>query len=170
VHRVTKQHNGYIEVESEVGKGSTFTVYLPKSTEKIISEPTPQPTHEQKCGGTILVIDDEEMLIMLLSDFLSNSGYKVLTANNGLEGLEVFKKNKDQIDLIVSDIGMPKMGGMETFIKIKEIKPDVKLIFSSGFLEIDKKEELKKHRALGFIQKPYQGDEFLEIISNLINE
>lgn len=170
VHRVTKQHNGYIEVESEVGKGSTFTVYLPKSTEKIISEPTPQPTHEQKCGGTILVIDDEEMLIMLLSDFLSNSGYKVLTANNGLEGLEVFKKNKDQIDLIVSDIGMPKMGGMETFIKIKEIKPDVKLIFSSGFLEIDKKEELKKHGALGFIQKPYQGDEIREMISNLINK
>ncbi len=170
VHRVIKQHHGYISVESEVGKGSVFTIYLPKSTQNIISEPAPQPIHKQHVDCTILVIDDEEMLITLLTDLLLQSGYKVLTANNGIEGIEVFKKNQGEIDLIISDIGMPKMGGEETFIKIKEIKQDIKFIFASGFLEIDKKEELKKRGASGFIQKPYQAHEILEMISNLISK
>jgi PAS domain S-box-containing protein len=170
VHRIIKQHGGYIDVESEIGKGSTFTIYLPVSDEGVIeTAPVIEQTKMLK-NKTILIIDDEVMLLSLLSEILTDSGYKTYTAENGIEALEIYKKHKDEINLVVSDIDMPKMGGEETFKKIKAINPEVNFIFASGFLEIEKKNEFEKQGVKGFIQKPFKADDILEIFAKLFSK
>ncbi len=170
VHRIIKQHGGYIDVESEIGKGSTFTIFLPVSDENVI-EPAPVTERPKMLKDkTILIIDDEVMLLSLLSEILTDSGYKTYTAENGIEALEIYKKHKDEINLVVSDIDMPKMGGEETFKKLKALNPEVNLIFASGFLEIEKKNEFEKQGAKGFIQKPFKVNEILEIFKNMFDD
>lgn len=170
VHRIIKQHGGYVDVESEIGKGSTFTIYLPASDESVIeTAPVIEQTKMEK-NKTILIIDDEVMLLSLLSEILTDSGYKTYTAENGIEALEIYKKHKDEINLVVSDIDMPKMGGEETFKKIKAINPEVNFIFASGFLEIEKKNEFEKQGVKGFVQKPFKADDILEIFAKLLSK
>jgi two-component system, cell cycle sensor histidine kinase and response regulator CckA len=168
VHRIIKQHNGYIDVESEAGKGSTFTIYLPLSEMTTINAVTFSKQDVKFKKQTILIIDDEEMLLDLLSEILIQSGYRTYKAANGIEALGLYQNYQDEIDLVISDIGMPKMGGQETFEKLKLLNANVKLIFASGFLEIEKKNELEKQGAIGFIQKPFQAQEILEMVYKIL--
>ncbi|MDP2208537.1 MAG: response regulator, partial [Bacteroidota bacterium] len=168
VYRIIKQHNGYIDVTSQVGRGTTFSIYLP-IIEELPAEEPPRPQSKKDEGHrTILVIDDEDMLRSLLTEMLTDSGYKVLVASNGLEAIEIYQKQKNEIDLVISDIGMPKMGGEETFKQLKIINPNVKLIFISGFLEIEKKIELENLGICGFVQKPFQAHQLLNLIQQIL--
>lgn len=168
VYRIIKQHNGYIDVSSQIGKGTTFSVYLP-IIEELPAEEPPRPQSKKDEGHrTILVIDDEDMLRSLLTEMLTDSGYKVHVAANGLEAIEIYQKQKNEIDLVISDIGMPKMGGEETFKQLKLMKRDVKLIFISGFLEIEKKIELENLGICGFVQKPFQAHQLLNLIQQIL--
>lgn len=168
VYRIIKQHNGYIDVTSQVGRGTTFSIYLP-IIEELPAEEPPHPLFKKDVGhNTILVIDDEDMLRSLLTEMLTDSGFKVIVASNGLEAIEIYQKQKNEIDLVISDIGMPKMGGEETFKQLKIINPNVKLIFISGFLEIEKKIELENLGICGFVQKPFQAHQLLNLIQQLL--
>ncbi len=168
-YKIIKQHFGFIEIDSEPGKGTVFNIYLPKDTQELY-------TNESiiKYGGinqsdkTILVIDDEDMLRTLLSEILSMKGYKVLEACNGVEGIKTYKEFMDEIDLVISDIGMPKMGGEETFDHLIKINPEIKLIFSSGFFELDKKLDFEKKGVKGFIQKPYHPEDILILLDKIL--
>ncbi len=168
VYRIIKQHNGYIDVTSQVGHGTTFSIYLPIIEELPTEEPPRQLSQKDEGHRTILVIDDEDMLRSLLTEMLTDSGYKVLVASNGLEAIEIYQKQKNEIDLVISDIGMPKMGGEETFKQLKIINPNVKLIFISGFLEIEKKIELENLGICGFVQKPFQAHLLLNLIQQIL--
>lgn len=168
VYRIVKQHNGYIDVSSQVGKGTTFSIYLPIIEELPAEEPPRPQSKKNDRHRTILVIDDEDMLRLLLTEMLTDSGYKVLVASNGLEAIEIYKNQKNGIDLVISDIGMPKMGGEETFKQLKLLNKDVKLIFVSGFLEIEKKIELENLGICGFVQKPFQAHQLLNLIQQIL--
>ncbi|MDI6802542.1 MAG: PAS domain S-box protein [Bacteroidota bacterium] len=168
VYRIIKQHNGYIDVTSQVGHGTTFSIYLPIIVEPPAEAPSRPPSKKDDGHRTILVIDDEDMLRSLLTEMLTDSGYKVLVASNGLEAIEIYQKQKNEIDLVISDIGMPKMGGEETFKQLKLMRGDVKLIFISGFLEIEKKIELENLGICGFIQKPFQAYQLLNFIHQIL--
>ena len=122
-------------------------------------------------GGkeTILLVEDEEALIEMVRLMLESKGYKVLTAINGSEAIEMYRLRKNKIDIVLTDMGLPEMTGMDVYKKIKKIKVNVKVIFASGYFEPEIKSELIKEGAKGFIQKPYSQDEVLRKLRELLD-
>jgi two-component system cell cycle sensor histidine kinase/response regulator CckA len=117
---------------------------------------------------TILVAEDEELLRDLLKEFLEEEGYNVLTARDGFEAVEIYKRSKDTIALVLSDMGLPGIGGWEVFRQIRQITPDVKVILSSGFLDSSVREEMIRAGAKDFIQKPYVADLIIAKIRDIL--
>ncbi len=157
VYGIVKNHKGLITVASDVGKGATFTLYFPTGSEKV--EETQWPVLKKRKGKKnelILLIDDEPVVREMWGDFLNTLGYRVITARDGKEGIGVFEQNRDQIDLVILDLIMPRLGGKETLIRIKEINPDIKVIITSGYTEYEKMREMLGKKTVGFIPKPSQ--------------
>ncbi|MBI1811855.1 MAG: response regulator [Nitrospirae bacterium] len=165
---VVKNHNGFIEVDSAPGKGSAFTIYLPAIGEKAEREiEIAKPLHKGK--GGILVIDDEEIIRNVARDILHELGYDVLLASGGKEGIKIYADKKDIIALVILDMIMPEMGGKETFKKLKEINPDVKILISSGYGQDSLPEQAMDNGEAGFIQKPYNINEIAKVINKVIS-
>jgi len=156
VYGIMRSHKGFITVYSEVGKGTTFKLYFP-AVKKATDESTrTDEIVDHLITATILLIDDEPMVREVWSDFLTRKGHRVLTAENGLEGIEVFKGHRDEIDLVILDMIMPKLGGKETLISLKEIDPSVKVLVTSGYSENGQAGEIVRLGIDAFIQKPTQ--------------
>jgi DNA-binding NtrC family response regulator len=119
---------------------------------------------------TVLIVEDEENLRDLLRMMLEDSGIKVLEAVDGMEAVEVFTAHKDEIGVVLTDLGLPRLGGWEAFLKMREINPEVKGILASGFFNPDVKIEIIKSGAEYFIQKPYNSTQIVEMVRNLLNE
>ena len=153
VYGIIKNHGGYIEVQSQKGQGSQFSIFLPASAKQVptIAESAPEII---KGSGTILVVDDEEMVLDVGARVLKKLGYTVLESNNGRHAVELYKKLQDKINLVVLDIVMPDMGGAEVYDRLKEINPDVKVLLSSGYSIDDQAREIMERGCDGFIQKP----------------
>ena len=172
VYGVVNSHYGYVEVDSTKGVGTMFTVYFPvaEGTDQIrISEKEVVQT-VTKGNETILIVEDEEMLTSLLKSILEDQGYKVFVASDGQTGLDLYKENKEQIQLILADMGLPRLGGYEMFMKMKEINPDVKAILASGYFEPNLKVELVNAGAKDFIQKPYVTEIIMQRIREVLDE
>lgn len=151
---IVKGHNGIINVYSERGHGTTFTIYLPASDKKFVKE---EMTSEDiiKGEGTILLVDDEEVIIDVGRDILEVLGYKVFVAKSGKEAIEIFKVRDSNIDLVILDMIMPGMGGAETFDILKSIYPGIKVILTSGYSIDARPTKMLEKGCDGFIQKPY---------------
>jgi len=153
VYGIVKGHNGYINVYSEEGKGTVFNVYLPASGKEIMKEERPKEVI-LKGRETILLVDDERAIVEVTKEILEELGYQVLFAVNGREALKIYQENKDIIDLVILDMIMPDMGGGETFDRLKEINPIVKVILSSGYSINGEASGIMARGCRGFIQKP----------------
>jgi len=153
VYGIVKGHNGFINVYSEEGKGTTFNIYLPASEKEVLKEEKPEDVI-LKGRETILLVDDERAIITVTKEILEALGYLVLVAANGGEALEIYQENKDKIDLVILDMIMPDMSGGETFDRLKEIKPDIKVILSSGYSLNGEASGIMARGCRGFIQKP----------------
>jgi nitrogen-specific signal transduction histidine kinase/ActR/RegA family two-component response regulator len=151
---IVKGHAGYIDVESEKGHGSVFSIYIPASKELIQKDPIVSERIEEG-DETILLVDDEEMVIDVGVQLLEKLGYTVLEARGGKEAIQIYQENKDNIDIIVLDMIMPDMGGSEVYDKIKIIDPEVKVLLSSGYSVEGQATEILKRGCNGFIQKPF---------------
>jgi nitrogen-specific signal transduction histidine kinase/ActR/RegA family two-component response regulator len=172
VYGIVQAHHGFIDVKSDMGRGTTFRLFFPVP---VISEQTavPQQSVESyEIGGTetIMFVEDEELLLQMVSFLLESKGYKVLCARDGLEAVNIFLSHKQEIALVITDMGLPVMTGTDEFKKLREIDPNVKVIFASGFFEPDIKSELQKDGDNGFIQKPYDPNDILRMIRQVLDK
>jgi two-component system, cell cycle sensor histidine kinase and response regulator CckA len=154
---IIKNHGGFIDVYSEKGKGATFCIYLPATSKAALSLSSDGSANRdiQKGEGTVLVVDDEEMIVEVGASLLEKIGYQVLVAKSGEEALEIYRNNDELIDIVLLDMIMPGMGGKETFEKLKQIDPSVKVLLSSGYSINAQTTDLLKCGCRGFIQKPF---------------
>ena len=152
---IIKNHDGIINAYSEKGRGSAFNIYLPASKKGIETEEKTQTGDIEKGTETVLIADDEDMVLQVGGEMLSIMGYKVLSAAGGNEAVELYQKHRDEIDLVILDMIMPDMGGGEVYEKIKKINPEVKVLLSSGYSINGDATEILNRGCNGFIQKPF---------------
>ena len=169
VYGIVKNHGGYINVYSEKNQGTRFTIYLAASEKEVIEEQEPMAALK-KGTGTILLIDDEEMIVDTGEELLMELGYKVLVARSGTEALDVYASKNDFIDLVIMDMIMPGMGGGEAFDRLKEINPEVKVLLSSGYSINGQASRILERGCDGFIQKPFHMKQLSEKIHSIIGE
>ncbi|MGL1890128.1 MAG: PAS domain S-box protein [Spirochaetaceae bacterium] len=166
VYGTIQDHHGAITVSSVEGNGTTFQLFFPIT--KIESVPI-TPEKILSGSGTILVIDDEELIRITTDSMLESLGYKVISAENGQIGLQKFIEYKGQIDLIILDMIMPVMDGREAYTKIREIDPDIPVIISSGFAKTSDLKELEVKGISGSLNKPYHMSLLAKTIANILN-
>jgi two-component system cell cycle sensor histidine kinase/response regulator CckA len=154
---ITKAHGGAVAVDSEKGAGSSFKVYLPVAAESIAQKPDEMiRASEVKTGGTILLVEDEEMIRNMTASMLTRMGFKVLEGIDGVDAVEIFQKHQDEIDVVVSDLTMPRMDGWETLAALRQIRPGLPVILASGHDEsmVFAEDHLESPQA--FLHKPYK--------------
>ncbi len=171
VYGVMQTHHGFVDVESVEGKGSTFSLFLPVPSDLELDRGQAGIKNSDIPGGTetILLVEDEELLRNMLRELLESKGYIIHAAVDGLEAVEFYKAHQNKIDLVLTDMGLPKMTGVEAFGKLKEINPNVKVLLASGFFEPNIKSELYKTGIKGFLQKPYKPEEVLLKIREVLD-
>ena len=164
-YNIINQHGGFIDVYSELDVGTSFNIYFPVletyDENKNHSE-TEKTVHRGE--GLILIVDDEKLMRKTASEILKTCGYSIIEAENGIEGVEAYKKYQKKIKAVLLDMAMPQMSGKEAYSRLKEINPDVKVVLASGFQQDSRVQEVLKMGINSFIQKPYT----LETLSKAI--
>lgn len=170
VYGIVEAHHGVIEVQSEIGKGSSFHIYFPVQ-QSFIEHRTAETGSEEIAGGneTILVVDDEESMKTLLSAVFKEKGYTVITASDGQEALDIYRQRHAEINIVLTDMGLPKLGGEEVVSGIKKINKDARIIVASGYFERELKSGLVKSGVKDFVQKPYLPDEILQKVREVLD-
>ena len=134
VYGIVRQHGGFLTVQSETGKGTTFKVHLPSAVDLDVEDMDDQRELRTIHGdGTILIVEDDDELRATATDLLTILGYNVLTASDGIEGVEVYREHHKDIDLVLLDMVMPRMSGYEAYQEMKKIEPSVPSLFVTGY-------------------------------------
>ena len=151
---IVKNHGGVVNVYSEPGAGSTFNIYLPVIDEEPVREETLRGPLVRGCE-TILLVDDEAIILEVARQMLEKLGYNVITADSGEEAVETFARHGNGIDLVILDLVMPGMDGGKTFDRLRERKADIRVLLSSGYSMNGQAEDILGRGCNGFIQKPF---------------
>jgi len=169
VYGVVNGHGGYISVQSELQKGTAFTILLPRLPESFVARPS--NVDKRIVGGkeNILVVDDEEIVRSTISAMLIDLGYSVQSTKSGKEALDILAKKK-KFDLVLLDMTMPEMGGKEVFERIRHLKTKAKVIISSGYSDTILGEDSFARKVDGFLQKPYQIEDLSRKIREVLDE
>ena len=168
---ITREHEGAIRVHSQVGKGTNFRMLLPPSErapKPMLAERPAEPPVTWRGKGTILVVDDEDAIRDVAKTVLERSGFAVLTAANGREGVELFREHSNDITAVLLDVTMPQLSGQEAFEQILGIRADAKVVLASGYPEQNAIGGCVGAKAAGFIQKPFQLDALLRKLREVI--
>jgi signal transduction histidine kinase/CheY-like chemotaxis protein len=175
VYGIVKNHNGFIRVESQPNAGTSFRLYFPvaanetTATGAVLALAT-TPEQELNGRGTVFLVEDEQNMLFLLEKILSRHGYKVLKASDGETALAIYQNQKETIDVVLLDIGLPKIGGRDVLSQMKESNPNIKIVVTSGYL--DPELEAKSYEAgiKHFLRKPYTPDQVIKIMHSVIDQ
>ena len=168
---IIKNHNGIINVYSQQGRGSTFNIYLPAvRTDIPLEEPESSEQSFSKGSETILLVDDEQLILDVGKEMLAALGYEVMAASGAAEALEVFKTHHKDIDLVILDMVMPTMGGEEVYARMREMHPEVRVLLSSGYSVNGKPGQILEKGCDGFIQKPFTMAQLSRSIRNILEK
>jgi two-component system cell cycle sensor histidine kinase/response regulator CckA len=177
VYGIIKQTGGYIFCDSEVGSGTIFRIYLPRceaqvaQTEDAAEKPAKREAAKDLTGSaTVLLVEDEDTVRSFASRALSTRGYKVLTASHGGEALEVMREHGGEVDLVVSDVVMPEMDGPTLMKHLNKERPDIKLIFMSGYAEEAFRNNLDADLKFGFLPKPFTLKKLVTAVKEALEE
>jgi len=165
---IVENHGGWFEVDSRVDEGTTFRIFLP-ATDRSVAETPPGNRAAAPGMGRILVVDDEEIVRDVATEFLTHLGYQVVTASDGREAVDYYTSHADEIDLVIVDMIMPRMGGRDCFLALKALNPSIRAILSSGYGFNVAAQEMIEAGMLSFVQKPYDLLEFSEAITSALN-
>jgi CheY-like chemotaxis protein len=166
---IVANHGGFIDITSRLNEGATFDIYLPitrakHGCEREFSGAAEKETRRR--GQTILFVEDEVRQLELMQRFLERNGYRVLTAINGLEAVEIHLRYKDEISVVVLDLGLPGLTGWEAFQRMKQANPNLKGILATGYIAPEIASAATQGELSAVIMKPYQLNEILEIVSS----
>ena len=168
VYGTIKQHNGHINVYSEIGVGTTIRIYLPRIEEDADVEERMELPHPPIGKGLILLAEDEDAVRTLTKTILLENGYRVIEAENGIQAVEKFQQNRDDIDLVLLDVIMPSMNGKEACEEILRSKPETKVLFMSGYTGDILGQQGLLSGGYGLIQKPLKPHDMLAIIREIL--
>jgi two-component system cell cycle sensor histidine kinase/response regulator CckA len=169
VYGIIKAHGGYIDIQSKEGKGTTFEIFLPAS-EQGVAEEKDLSKRIVKGDETLLLVDDEDIIIHVGKEILKSLGYLTLTARSGREAVEIYAEKHKEIDMVILDMIMPGLGGGEVYDRMKEMNPGVKVLLSSGYSIDGQATEILERGCNGFIQKPFNIKEVSEKIREILEE
>lgn len=160
---IVNNHGGFITCRSQPDQGARFEVFLPTGRTRSLEPAAPQPDPDPSPGSDelILLVDDETCILDVASQVLAQHGYRIATASNGEQALDYYQRHRDQVDLVVLDLGMPGMGGLECLQRLRAITPDLKVIIASGYADLDDDQDFGPAQADAFLAKPYQLAELL---------
>jgi len=167
VYGIVENHNGFINVYSETGEGTSFNIYFPISLKEVVKAEDTVDT-VTRGSETILLVDDEDFIVEVGADLLGNLGYKVKVAKGGEEAVEYYGKNHRHIDVVILDMIMPDMNGGKVFDYLREINPDAKVLLSSGYSIDGQATEILRRGCNGFIQKPFTTIELSKKIREIL--
>jgi CheY-like chemotaxis protein len=167
VYGIVRAHGGLVSVDSSLSRGTTLRVRIPQHEEEAVA-PSRTQTPPAMGQGTVLVVDDEEVIRNLASKILARLGYRVITCEDGVAAVEVFAERYREIDLVILDLAMPRMGGRDCLARLKVIDPNVRALVSSGYREDTDVEQLLAGGAAGFLRKPYVASELGEAVARTV--
>ena len=175
VYGIIKNHDGLIEVHSEPDRGTKFRLYLPaareqQSTVDAALQAEISPENGRDGHNTVLLVEDEEMMVLLLRKTFAKHGYNVLVALDGDEALNLFQEHKQKIDVVLLDIGLPKKAGWEVILTMKEENPQVSIVVSSGYIDPATKIKMYKAGIKNFVDKPYLPETVVEILDAVVRQ
>jgi signal transduction histidine kinase len=174
VYGIMTNHHGHIEVESEPGRGTVFRLYLPAlhpdEPLDFFEKPEEKPKFPEvdQAKATVLVVEDEPPMVRLLKSVLTRKGYRVLTAMDGMEAIDLYRQHGDDIDVVLMDLGLPKISGWEVIRAMEEQNPGVKIIITTGYLEPEVKPKLVVSQVKAYIHKPYTVEEVLKTLESTL--
>lgn len=170
VYGVLNRHKAVIDVVSTVGKGTKFTIFFPPHSESAVPQDSQDEVAMALHGakGTVLLVDDEELVLNVTSYFLISLGYTVITAKSGEEAINIYRERWRLIDVVVLDMVMPGKNGSETFYELKKINSGVKVVLASGYAKEETTKNVLKDGAIAFVQKPFDHTEFSKLLYTIV--
>jgi CheY-like chemotaxis protein len=165
---IVTNHQGIIEVDSDKARGTTFTIFLPASDRQAVEKPS-RPTQRLQGNETLLLVDDEEMILNVGTQMLTRLGYTVLTAQTGQAAIDIYRRQMDDIAMVILDMIMPVMSGRDIFERLREINPGIKTLLSSGYSIDGQAAEILKRGCKGFLQKPFTLDALSQKIREILD-